>query len=68
MSTDTILKKILKNKILGEKYWPEITDVDEINMSIIATSDNIYLKYIYFILTATTDQARRNSISNLLNN
>jgi hypothetical protein len=67
MSTDTILKKILSNSILKEKYWPEIENVTELNINTIGFQNNIYLKYIHAILIDKNEQVRKNMIANLLN-
>jgi hypothetical protein len=67
MSTDTILKKILSNVTLKEKYWPELENVEDLNINTIGLQNNIYLKYIHAILIDRTDQARRIMIANLLN-
>lgn len=69
MSIDTILKLILEDTELRAEFWPEITNPKAQNMITIGRSDNIYLKYIYAILSEnTTDQTRKNQISHLLNN
>lgn len=67
MSTDTILKKILNNSLLKEKYWPEISNPDELNINTIGSQNNIYLKYIHAILIDKNDMVRKNMIANLLN-
>jgi uncharacterized membrane protein len=69
MSIDTILKLILEDAELRAEFWPEITNPEAQNMITIGRSDNIYLKYIYAILSEnTTEQTRKNQISHLLNN
>jgi hypothetical protein len=69
MSIDTILKLILEDPELRAEFWPEITNVGAQNLITIGRSDNIYLKYIFAILSEnTTEQTRKNQISNLLNN
>ena len=69
MSIDTILKLILEDPELRAEFWPEMTNVGAQNLITIGRSDNIYLRYIFAILSEnTTDQTRKNQISNLLNN
>ena len=67
MGPDTIFRKILANKELKEKYWPEITDIHELNLSNIATNNNLYLRFISAILIERPDSVRKTMISNLLN-
>ncbi len=69
MSIDTILKQILNDPNLKNKYWPELNNVEAQNMNTISRSNNVYLKYISAILSENiTETNRRTQISNLLNN
>lgn len=65
MSRDTMLRQILKIKELNEKYWPEITDPNLINLNIIQRSPNIYLRYLYAVICDETETNKNKIISTL---
>lgn len=48
MNKDRILKEILENKELKEKYWPN-EDANKWNCRNLLKSDNKFLRSLYFI-------------------
>lgn len=48
MNRDIILKEILENKELKEKYWPN-EDTNKWNCQNLLKSDNKFLRSLYFI-------------------
>ena len=50
MNKDNILKEILRNKDLKEKYWPT-EDIEKYNTENILMSDNKYIKSIYYVFS-----------------
>ena len=67
MNIDEILRKILANPELKERYWPEIKNPESQNLNTLIMSQNVYLKYLHTVLSAQNDNTRNNSLSNLLN-
>ena len=71
MNKDKLLKEILDNVDLKEKYWPELKETESINqMTLLKKSDelnNEYLKFLYTLITNTdsSTKAFNQSISNL---
>lgn len=67
MNTDQILRKILLDEEL-KKFWPEITNVETENINTIKIKNNIYLKYIAYVLAndIANDRVRMNMIANLI--
>lgn len=49
MNKNSILNKILADKELGNKYWPN-EDVKTLNVNTILTSSNPYLKSLHYLL------------------
>ena len=50
MNKNKILREILKNKELKEKYWPT-EDIEKYNTENILMSDNKYIKSIYYVFS-----------------
>lgn len=48
MSTDDIIKKIVNDPKLKEKYWNEV-NTDLLNLNTLKTSSNKYLKSLYYL-------------------
>lgn len=48
MNKDKILKEILNNKDLREKYWSSI-DVNKLNINTLLRENNKYLSALYFL-------------------
>ena len=48
MNKEIILKKILNNKELKEKYWPNI-DVEKHNVNTLLRENNKYLRALYYL-------------------
>lgn len=67
MSTDDILRKVLANPALREKYWPEITNPEAQNLNTLLQSVNINLQYLHIIFSDSNDNTRRNALANLIN-
>lgn len=67
MRSDQILRKVLANPKLKEKYWPELTDPNAQNLNTLLLSNNVYLKYLHSLFSEASDPMRRNTISKLLN-
>lgn len=66
MRSEQILKIILENPNLKEKYWPDI-NVDEVNTNTLLQSTNPYLKALYYLLTETNKTRLRGMTNNVLN-
>jgi len=67
MSTDEILRIILAEPNLREKFWPNIPNPEAQNLNTLLMSDNMYLKYLHIILSDANDNTRKNALANLLN-
>lgn len=67
MNIDQILREVLANPELKEKYWPEITNPDAQNVNTLLMHRNIYLTYLHSVFSDRPDTARKQAISNLLN-
>jgi hypothetical protein len=55
MNKETILKNILSNPGLREKYWPEIKP-EEQNLHTLAASTNKYVKCIHYLINETSNK------------
>lgn len=67
MNIDEILRKILANPELNNRYWPEITNPESQNLNTLNMSSNIYLKYLHIVLNDHNDNTKYNTLANLLN-
>lgn len=66
MNKEILLKKILQNEELKEKYWPEINPIEH-NSQTIMRSDNKYLKALSEFLSDNTDNYSFKAITQIFN-
>ena len=62
LNKNNILKEILKNKNLKEKYWPD-EDIEKYNPENILMSDNKYIKSIYYVFS----ESNRSKFTSMIN-
>lgn len=63
MNKENILKEVLKQKELREKFWPNV-DIDKLNINTLSREHNRYLTALYYLF----DESNQIKYSGMLNN
>lgn len=63
MNQDALLKEILNNKELRDSYWPDLQDIDSINVNTLLRKsnelNNSYLKLLHILITNVKSSTTR---------
>lgn len=63
MNQDALLKEILNNKKLRDSYWPDLQDIDSINVNTLLRKsnelNNSYLKLLHILITNVKSSTTR---------
>jgi hypothetical protein len=63
MNKENILKEVLKQKELREKYWPKV-DIEKLNVNTLIRENNKYLTALYYLF----EEENQVKYSGMINN